>query len=114
MADDTDNALDVTTALAPGAAQDDEDPQEAARYWLSEISVALRKAREWQTRGDRVIRRYKDERADNEMMLDQRGRRMNLLWSNVETSKPAYYSHRAAPNISRRNKDNDLVGRSCR
>jgi hypothetical protein len=92
----------------------DTGPDDAtARYWLGEIAAANRKFKEWATRGDRVIRRYKDEQNDRETLQDTRGRKMNLLWSNVETTKPAYYSQTPTPNVSRRNKDDgDAVGRS--
>lgn len=82
-----------------------------ASYWLAEIASAKRWYAEWQTRGNRVIRRYKDENNDREMIQNTRGRKMAMLWSNVETVKPALYSQTPVPNISRRNKDQDPVGR---
>ena len=98
-------------AMPTGDSADDA----TARYWLGEIAAANRKFKEWATRGDRVIRRYKDEQNDRELIQDTRGRRMNLLWSNVETTKPAYYSQTPTPNVTRRNKDDgDAVGRSRR
>lgn len=83
----------------------------SASYWLAEIASAKRWYAPWQTRGNRVIRRYKDENNDREMIQDTRGRKMAMLWSNVETVKPALYSQTPVPNISRRNKDRDPVGR---
>ncbi len=83
----------------------------SARYWLAEISVAGKVYSPWHTRGDKVIRRYKDENNDREMIQNTRGRKMAILWSNVETVKPALYSQTPSPNISRRNKDADPVGR---
>lgn len=82
-----------------------------ASYWLAEIASAKRWYAPWQTRGSRVIRRYKDENNDREMIQDSRGRKMAMLWSNVETVKPALYSQTPTPNISRRNKEHDPVGR---
>lgn len=87
------------------------DPNSPSREWLSAIAASEKKYKEWHTRGDRVIKRYKDERSDREAVATARGRKMNLLWSNVETTKPALYSQTPTPNISRRNKDADPVGR---
>lgn len=99
--------LSETAAIA----QADDDPQSESRVWLGEISLAGRTYKPWHTRGSRVIRRYKDENNDREMIQNTRGRKMAMLWSNVETIKPALYSQTPVPNISRRNKDADPVGR---
>ena len=86
-------------------------PKNPAGDWLSEIARANKKYQEWHTKGDKVISRYLDESTDREIIQDARGRKMNLLWSNVETIRPALYSQTPEPNVSRRNKDADPVGR---
>jgi hypothetical protein len=86
-------------------------PDGSSRYWLAQIASAKRVYSKWHTRGDKVIARYKDEaRAEATDQL-RSGKKLNLLWSNVETTKPALYSRTPEPNISRRNKDADPVGR---
>jgi hypothetical protein len=95
--------------MADTAAEVRDDPRTIAGQWLSEITTAQRmgKLAEWHRRGDQVVRRYKDERDDQRDGLTFRRQRMNLLWANVETLKPALYAHTPKPNVSRRNKDKD-------
>lgn len=95
----------------PAATSLPDAPDASARYWLAQIASAQKVYKPWHTRGDRVISRYKDEGTDREITNLTRGRRMALLWSNVETVKPALYSQTPVVNISRRNKDADPVGR---
>lgn len=92
-------------------AQDDSAPEGSSRYWLAQIASARKVYTPFYTRGDKVIRRYKDENTDREMAQNTRGRKMAILWSNVETIKPALYNQTPVPNVSRRNKDADPVGR---
>lgn len=99
--------LSNTEAMVNGA--DSASPN--AAYWLAEIATAKRFYEKWQTRGDKVIKRYKDENSARDEVQNTRGRKMAILWSNVQTVKPALYSKTPQPNISRRNKDGDPVGR---
>lgn len=77
--------------------------------WVQEIRMYEKDAEEWVTRGKKIIRRYKDKRSVRE---DQDGnRRYNILYSNVSTLLPAYFSRSPKPDIERRFKDQDDVGR---
>lgn len=97
--------------MADDATPEPETPQTVASRWLGEIDAAGRhKVAEWHTRGDKIVQRYKDERSDSQPVTAQR-RRMNILWSNVQTVEPACYSLTPKPNVQRRNKDKDPVGR---
>jgi len=91
----------------------EDKPVGSARYWLGEIATAKRAHAPWHSRGDKVIRRYKDEGNAREMMQGAggRGRKMAMLWSNVQTIGPALFNQTPVPNVSRRNKDADPVGR---
>lgn len=75
------------------------------QFWLDEIAAAKSYFEDWQKTGDRVVERYRDEK---------RGRasrsRFNILWSNIKTWKPAVYSRRPNPEVTRRHKDKDAVG----
>lgn len=90
---------------------DESAPDGSSRYWLAQIAAAKKVYDPFYTRGDKVISRYRDENTGREMIQNTRGRKMALLWSNVETIKPALYNQTPVPNISRRNKDADPVGR---
>lgn len=77
--------------------------------WVTEIRMYEREAEKWHERGKRIIRRYKDERTT---AYDEDGkRRYNILYSNVQTLLPAYFSRTPKPDIERRFKDQDDVGR---
>lgn len=85
-------------------------PSEQVRHWLAEIKRAERSTETWRQRGDKIIKRYRDEReTDN----PERAHRMALLWSNVETLRPAVYARTPKPNVQRRNKDKDPLGRAA-
>lgn len=101
MADSSDKAIEIQGDY----------PDASSRYWLAQITTAKRTYSKWHTRGEKVIDRYKDEaRAEATDQLKS-GKKLNLLWSTVETTKPALYSRAPKANISRRNKDADPVGR---
>lgn len=72
--------------------------------WLKEIAAADKKERAWRERARKVVKAYRDEE-------DHRDRRFNILWANTETLKPQIYSQTPQPDIRRRYKDNDPVGR---
>lgn len=86
---------------------------EKARRWLAEIRWAEKGPnKDWQDRGDKIIQRYLDERGEySERDLAKPQRRLNILWSNVETLGPAILSRTPVPNVSLANKDKDPVGR---
>lgn len=90
---------------------EDSKGQREAKRWLSDVRVAKEKTSEWRRRGDRIIERYRDERTSSDPVTIDKMRRMNLLWSNVETLKPALYAQTPKPIAQRRNQDKDPVGR---
>lgn len=80
------------------------------KRWLDEIALARKDRHDrWVQRGKKVIDRYRDERTETE--LAHSGHKMNILWSNVETLKPALYARTPKPSVQRRNKDRDPVGK---
>lgn len=74
--------------------------------WLDAIKLAGKRQRRWEEKGDKVVNRYRDDRSD----LDT-SKKFNILWSNIETLKPAVYSQVPKPAVSRRFKDADPLGR---
>ena len=86
--------------------------RELAKRYLDEIGAAQAKQRDWHLRGDAIIRRYKDDRDQQTQNSSQWvTRRMNVLWANVETLKPAMYAKTPKPNVSRMHKDQAPIGR---
>lgn len=74
--------------------------------WRDAISTYEREFAKWEKRVDKILKRYRDEeRKDNGQS------RFNILWSNVQTLVPATFSRLPIPDVTRRFKDNDPVGR---
>lgn len=77
-----------------------------AEQWLSTISVYEREFKRWEGRVEKILKRYRDEGRK-----DSSGAKFNILWSNVQTAIPAVFSRLPKPDVSRRHRDNDPVGR---
>lgn len=77
-------------------------------YWLSVLDRAEKQEMAYRGRAEKIVRRYRDERGDSD-----RGGKFNILWSNVETLKPALYYSAPKPQIERRHKDNDPFTRQA-
>lgn len=85
-----------------------EDASEVA-CWVTEIKLYDTDSEDWVERGKRILKRYKDKRTVRETSDGQR--RYNVLYSNVQTLLPAYFSRAPKPDIERRFKDKDVIGR---
>lgn len=77
------------------------------RMWKDEIDLYERTMDKWLKRGKKIYKRYKDVRAVREEAVT----RFNVLWSNVQTRLPALYARDPKPEVERRFKDRDPVGR---
>jgi hypothetical protein len=63
--------------------------------------------KKWEARAKKIIKRYRDERT----VSNDSTAKFNILWSNVTTLIPAVFARLPQPDVSRRHKDNDPVGR---
>lgn len=81
--------------------------QSTVEKWTQTISAYEREFAPWEKRGDKILRRYRDD----SKMETVKTARFNILWSNVQTLKPAVFSRIPQADVSRRFKDNDPVGR---
>lgn len=77
------------------------------KRWTQEIKFYERKADEWHEKAKKIIRRYKDDRSPRDLNVP----RFNILWSNVQTLGPALYARKPKPDIERRFRDKDDLGR---
>ena len=75
--------------------------------WVPVIQAYERESEHWTKRAKKIIKRYKDEREGG----DTKAARFNVLWSNIETLKPALYAQTPKPEVERRFKDADPTGR---
>ena len=86
-----------------------EDYDSSAKRWLDALKIAGKNQETWEKRGDKIEKRYRDERSSAE---DAAGsKKLNILWSNIETLRPAVYSNTPKPVVSRRFKDEDKTGK---
>jgi hypothetical protein len=76
-----------------------------------EISLYEKQFKEWEERAKKIIKRYRDERAQVEKGSKQDEARFNILWSNIQTMLPNVFARLPKPEVSRRYKDKDPVGR---
>lgn len=82
-------------------------PSEELQSWLDAISSYEREFKKWEGRVEKILKRYRDESRDNK----DSSAKFNILWSNVQTLVPATFSRLPVPDVTRRFKDNDPVGR---
>ena len=75
--------------------------------WKQEIDLYERTTDKWMRRGRKILKRYKDVRTPREEAVT----RFNVLWSNVQTRLPALYARDPKPEVERRFKDRDPIGR---
>ena len=84
-------------------------PRGIAARWIAELKLAETSFKDFWDRGDKVVARYMDERKSE----DARATHYNVLWSNVQTLKPAIYATPPKPVVQRRYLDADPVARTA-
>lgn len=85
----------------------DTDNARIVHQWTTEIKLYERESQDWNGRAKRILRRYKDARSPRENNIS----RYNIFWSNVQTLQPMLYGNDPKPDIERRFRDDDPVGR---
>src|SRR3990167_7476358 len=86
-----------------------EKRQGQVRRWIEAIQIAGKRQEKWEKRAEKVVKRYKDERSNDQ----DKSKRFNILWSNTETPRPALFAKLPKPQVSRRYRDNDPIGRQA-
>ena len=75
--------------------------------WYKRIAAYEKTFKSWEGRADKIVKRYRDDsRTQNNPNA-----RFNILYSNVQTIIPAVFARLPQPDVSRRFRDNDPVGR---
>jgi hypothetical protein len=93
-------------AKKAAAPQDDQEVQDAQK-WISTITAYEREFKKWEGRVDKILKRYRDDTRTQTNGVAK----FNILWSNIQTLVPATFSRLPKPDVSRRFRDNDPVGR---
>lgn len=77
--------------------------------WLDDVKKYERSYKKWEGRVDKILKKYRDDsRADASGYTQCK---FNILWSNVQTLVPAVYARTPQPDVSRRHRDSDPIGR---
>ena len=96
-------------------ALDQEDKTtDRSRHWLDEIERYQKASEHWRADAKKIIDRYRLERS-NMQGRNQGGSgskpTFNILWSNIQTMKPALFARIPEIIAERRHRDRDPVGR---
>ena len=75
--------------------------------WYDKIMAYERSFKLWEARVDKILKKYKDDSRNK----TNPNARFNILWSNVQTISPAIFARLPRPDVSRRFRDNDPIGR---
>ena len=78
--------------------------------WIAELDLSDKVEEKWRTRAKDVSDRYRDEKSQNNQDY-QTGNRYNILYSNIQTICPALYNQSPKPDVRRRYRDSDPVGK---
>lgn len=84
-----------------------ENSKHTYEKWYNIFAEYDRSYKRWEGRADKILKRYRDDsRTQNNPNA-----RFNILFSNVQTITPAIFARLPRPDVSRRFRDNDPVGR---
>lgn len=100
---DSDSERTITEAA------DDDSLRKIARY-VEEIDLYDRETQRWDRQSKRILKRYKDDRG-GDGTIESQERRYNILYSNTQNLLPSLYARNPKPDIQRRFKDADPIGR---
>lgn len=104
-------AQEYEAAQGQKAKESGKPAMNSAAPWLDEIEKAGKRDKSWIDRGRRIVKRYRDDRGSTDATVRSGKRRFNILWSNVQTLKPAVYGRRPLPICERRFLDHDPTAR---
>jgi hypothetical protein len=98
--------IDGAPSTEPPSKNEKKTPSSRLRKYWREVEAYNKAAQDWHEQSDKIVKLYLDQHR-----TAASPRRFALLWSNIETLKPAVYAK--SPNIlcSRRHKDPDPIGR---
>jgi len=75
--------------------------------WFNKIAAYERTFKAWEGRAERIVKKYRDD----QRYQNNPNAKFNILYSNVQTITPAIFARLPRPDVSRRFRDNDPVGR---
>lgn len=91
-------SLSITTP-----AEIERTPQGLVRRWLAELNIAHREEKDWREEGEKLWKMYEGGKA--------KAHSFNILWANTELLLPAVYNSTPEPDVRRRFRDADPIGK---
>lgn len=85
----------------------DNSPDKVLSKWFLEISDYEKAFKKWEDRNRKILKLYRDDQQSD----SDNHSRFNILWSIVQTVSPAVFSRLPQPEVTRRHKDTDQLGR---
>jgi len=80
--------------------------------WKEELDLADAVEKDWRKDVEIALATYRSDAKVAGEDGEKTNRAFNLLWANVETKRPALYNSTPRPDIRRRHRDKDRVGRA--
>lgn len=74
------------------------------KRWLLELKLADKRESKWREKAEKTLKRYRQQ--------ETKRHSFNILWSNTETMRPAVYNSLPKPDVRRRFKDEDPIGKA--
>jgi hypothetical protein len=90
--------------MTQGAATATAEKTQDARRWKRELQLSKKREKDWFSEADKIVKRYRGE--------EKKRNRFNVLWANTEILRPAIYNSRPNPDVRRRFRDSDLIGKA--
>jgi hypothetical protein len=110
----------MTAELSTGAGSGAlETPDDAGKgesglvaRWNLEWDLSSKRDKAWRKRARKALDLYRDEEAEHQGSQDEsRRQRFNILYSNTETLAPSLYNSVPKPDVRRRFRDKDALGK---
>lgn len=97
--------MDFDSGTLERASDLEKDPKGVVRRWLLELKLADKREADWRKKSEKILGKYRQK--------DAKKHSFNILWANTETLRPAVYNSVPSPDVRRRYKDADPVGKAC-
>lgn len=82
----------------------DATPQKEVRRWLLEIKLSQKREKSWRETARATIDTYRGKK--------RKKNSFNILWANTEHLRPALYNSTPKPDVRRRFRQNDVLGKA--
>lgn len=80
------------------------NPEKEVRRWLLEIRLASKREKDWREKAKAIFDKYRGK--------DRKKNSFNILWANTEVLRPALYNSTPKPDVRRRFRQDDMLGKA--